>query len=522
MSLRLFCFMLIFIIIYKDRSVLKMTDKLFYSYDGDETTLGYVPGSMLNAYYGSAIFDEYNRLIWYRGMPYGTSYPGANRSETFNDYDNNSPLGTYSATFGTHTQAYNPNEFAIGKYNVSYPDESIFEIGIGRADDDRENAMWMAKDGTTYLPHELYSYVTYSYVEADPAEGDEGFVTVQDLLYGIVEHGEYYAPVLGINAECTGDNISDVKFVNSTEYYKDIAYFVVPAGTTMKLNANLRVGYLAETLDGTGNGLGCASKLYDISATAFGNTITYTQINGYSGLVPYKNAYYMGLFDLSYGYPVFAYGGKEIPENTVSSYFAYGQDSIYTTDYTYNYPSTATSYEDSIDFVSIDKAFFDTLSQIYYGIFIRRNRFVKDSGEGETSKSHTQSKELNYPHAYILPRYPVMYTDQTGVYSEVMSADYEDAEMLYIPYLSKDGFEVAITNETNYIYVAMPAIYDINDFNILYTNDVEHTEYNFAIDTVQITQVTLYAFGTNYNVYILKNHNNLNYTSGKLRFVPNI
>ena len=64
----------------------------------------------------------------------------------FNDYNNNTATGKFSATFGTGTKAVSEGQFVIGKYNGT-DDAAIFIIGDGTSDTNRSNLFSLNKDG---------------------------------------------------------------------------------------------------------------------------------------------------------------------------------------------------------------------------------------------------------------------------------------------------------------------------------------------------------------------------------------
>ena len=116
--------------------------------------------------------DAPSRTIWVNGQPYGNAYVNVNGdtveapigAEIFNDFEHNTASGAYSHAEGSETSAAgayshaegkgtkttNEAEHASGKYNISN-DNTIFSIGIGTSDADRENAVEVMQNGDAYM-----------------------------------------------------------------------------------------------------------------------------------------------------------------------------------------------------------------------------------------------------------------------------------------------------------------------------------------------------------------------------------
>ena len=130
--------------------------------------------------------DTSSRTIWVNGQPYGNAYVNVNGdtveapigAEIFNDFEHNTASGEYSHAEGSETSAAgayshaegsetsaagayshaegkgtkttNEAEHASGKYNISN-DNTIFSIGIGTSDTNRENAVEVMQNGDAYV-----------------------------------------------------------------------------------------------------------------------------------------------------------------------------------------------------------------------------------------------------------------------------------------------------------------------------------------------------------------------------------
>lgn len=160
-----------------------LENKIFYSYN-DAYGNG-IKQEHLNSYASSLIFDYQNRAIYAKGHTFGNHYRGSYHGEVFNNFDYNTANGDYSQASGFHTTANGDNsnangnntittyseEFAIGRYNISYKD-ALFSVGNGTANN-RSNAFSVDSIGNAYLANELYindkkinSYLdsSYSYI----------------------------------------------------------------------------------------------------------------------------------------------------------------------------------------------------------------------------------------------------------------------------------------------------------------------------------------------------------------------
>ena len=103
--------------------------------------------------------DASSRTIWVNGQPYGNAYVNIKEddsveapigAEIFNDFEHNTASGAYSHAEGKGTKTTNEAEHASGKYNISN-DNTIFSIGIGTSDADRENAVEVMQNGDAYM-----------------------------------------------------------------------------------------------------------------------------------------------------------------------------------------------------------------------------------------------------------------------------------------------------------------------------------------------------------------------------------
>lgn len=117
--------------------------------------------------------DASSRTVWINGQPYGNAYVNIKEDNTveapmgaeiFNDFEHNTASGAYSHAEGSETSAAgayshaegkgtkttNEAEHASGKYNKSNTG-TIFSIGIGTSDADRENAVEVMQNGDAYM-----------------------------------------------------------------------------------------------------------------------------------------------------------------------------------------------------------------------------------------------------------------------------------------------------------------------------------------------------------------------------------
>ena len=118
--------------------------------------------------------DASSRTVWINGQPYGNAYVNIKEdnsvdapigAEIFNDFEHNTASGAYSHAEGSETSAAgayshaegkgtittNEAEHASGKYNRSNTGTTIFSVGIGTTDINRENAVEVMQNGDAYM-----------------------------------------------------------------------------------------------------------------------------------------------------------------------------------------------------------------------------------------------------------------------------------------------------------------------------------------------------------------------------------
>lgn len=131
-----------------------LTDKhVFYSYN-DVNGQGINP-EYLTTYSKSIIFDPLNRALYAGGEIYGNHDFGTYHGEIFNDFSKNHAYGDYSSASGHVTTAYNESEYAVGRYNLSKRDETIFTVGNGK-NNQPANAFEIHSDNTSYINGNAY------------------------------------------------------------------------------------------------------------------------------------------------------------------------------------------------------------------------------------------------------------------------------------------------------------------------------------------------------------------------------
>ena len=201
---------------------------IFYTYwdtDGKGINTEY-----LENYNESLIFDSYNRTIYAKDGIFGNKYMNSYHGEVFNDFYNNVADGDYSSAHGHGTVANNDNETAVGKYNVSIPDTTLFTVGNGTDKNNRSNAIAVTKNGDLNVQNDISAqniYLEKKLLVKDPTTQQyiniqKSINSIDKLLENNVEmvhnisngfyNGKYYVWV-GTSAQLPSERYKNVIYV---------------------------------------------------------------------------------------------------------------------------------------------------------------------------------------------------------------------------------------------------------------------------------------------------------------------
>ncbi len=467
-----------------------MANKLFYSYFGSIDSRGYVPASDMIAYYDSIIFDANNRTLWHNGMPFGNAYQGGIFSSVFNDYDNNFARGAYSATFGSHTITSSETEFAVGRYNETY-EGNIFEVGIGTDEENRHNAFTIVENGNAYHPHEMYSYLTYSYVEVPNDKynnySPDRFIDLQSFVYGLLERPKYSDLLVGI--QYAGSYAID------NNYYYNNSYIYLPFNDTIDATINLRLGNIAEDInDEHGNTLGVINKVDSITLNdnTFDGPFTYTGLRDIDGL--YYNALWSEVDDEI----VFAYEGKVIPENTVSEYYTYVDAVSYTSQVSYIFDGDEDNNDISPDPIALTEISLNgvgKISQMYFPQLLPNHFYTPDNTTKKDAK-------VVIPTLYALYRFPVYFGYDTESFESFIDGDYsaEGIYMMFVNDLFKEGIDIDIDKNVRCLWVATVDKFGLDSEGIEYYHGYNDIKMSFSCALFDEVRAATTLHGREYDI----------------------
>lgn len=507
-----------------------MANKLFYTingHDGAERNPaqynGYIPYEVMSSYYDSAVFDEYNRAIWHGGMPYGSVYPGADRAEVFNDYERNESTAAYSSTMGTGTKSTHPGQTVVGLYNAYNGDvsgeysyaNSAFTIGVGTSDDDRHNALWVTAEGptrgTTYLPHELYAYISYSYISLDNYyDQNNRVICAYELATGVLQKPEYKLPVCGIGATVTSDYADAVGLELQEGIHYGTTYIYVPYNVPLTITPYLAVDNIYNDNSGEyGNGLGYITTVSAINLSKYaligtvGSNMslqsTYNAVN-----YPVQNSYFNSndtLVDINSAY-VSLY---RLSPNTTPIVLAPLENEVITTD--------GVSIADSC-YIDINGIVANDQTQMYYPQLLQFGSYIPSDYSREYGKltdNYNNNPENTIPVStslWLCPRYPVTWeitylvANATGEYHE---------ETITETHIYKDlmnGWFIDIPEKTIRLDFNVYENIGINVNQIVYKNNDDCLVMPFAGDDIYVSN------------WLIETINGLNYK--KYRFIANV